>query len=233
MKHLKYAEASKCERCIRYQNCVAAQLLASTPYIKTINSYLLSAHEHLYHAGDELSALYIIKSGAIKNYVTHNDGDEQILNFLIPGDILGLDGLDTQQYASSAIALQTSAVCAIPLQQFRNILAELVPSWLIKLATDNLSKQGRNIALLNKKKAKARIAAFLMDMADNYKSLGCSDKNFELSMSRDDIGNYLGLASETVSRTLTQLQQEGSVKMERRNVTIINAPHLSEMAQHR
>jgi CRP/FNR family transcriptional regulator len=180
-----------------------------------------------------LSALYIIKSGSIKSYVTHNDGDEQILNFLIPGDILGLDGLDTQQYGSSAIALQTSAVCAVPLQQFRSILAELVPGWLIKLATDNLSKQGRNITLLNKKKAKARIAAFLIDMADNYKSLGCSDKSFELSMSRDDIGNYLGLASETVSRTLTQLQQEGSVKMERKNVTIINAPYLSEMAQHR
>jgi len=233
MKDYKQEVSKGCERCIWNNSCIGSKLLEYAPYIKIFQSHILSVNDHVFNTGDTLSTLYVIKSGAIKIYVTNHSGDEQILNFSLPNDVIGLDGYDSDQYVSSAIALQTSSVCAIPLVEVKKILNEVVPEWLLKLALDNFKRHGRNISLLNKKKAKSRMAAFLIDTADNCKSLGCSGKNFELSMSRDDIGNYLGLASETVSRTLTQLQQEGWVKMERRQVTIVDIPHLSEAAQHR
>ena len=197
-----------------------------------LHSHIYRGAEHVFHAGNNMEAVYIVKSGAIKSYITNHAGEEQILNFYTPGDVLGLDGLATKKYTSSAYTLQTSAVCAIPIQQLEKILTHLLPDGLLKLTIEKLKRDSRNVALLNKKNAKTRIAAFLLDIAENCKAHGYSPKDFALSMSRDDIGNYLGLASETVSRTFTKMQESGWVKLDRRRVTIVDAPHLYQLADN-
>ena len=113
MKDYKQEVSKGCERCIWNNSCIGSKLLEYAPYIKIFQSHILSVNDHVFNTGDTLSTLYVIKSGAIKSYVTNHSGDEQILNFSLPNDVIGLDSYDSDQYVSSAIALQTSSVCSI------------------------------------------------------------------------------------------------------------------------
>jgi CRP/FNR family transcriptional regulator len=201
------------------------------PNLKSIHSQLFSSNDHVFRLGDPLENLYVVKSGSVKTFITNQIGEEQILNFYGPGDILGLDGLPYKQHASAAQSLETSSICAMPIHKLEEAFTQLIPHWLVDFALNKIKEDSQNIYLLGKKNANTRIAAFLLKVAKNNKVIGCSDSEFYLSMSRDDIGNYLGLASETVSRTLTQMRKEGCVNLDRRHVTIIDSKHLHTIAE--
>ncbi len=226
-----YNSVDSCSVCVRQKTCIAFKVKKSVPSLKIIDSLLFRAHDHIFRVGDTLENLYVVKSGSIKTFITNQAGEEQILNFHGPGDILALDGLPSIQHSSSAISLVTSSVCALPINKLREVFEQLVPSWLVDFAMNKFKQENSNIYMLGKKNANTRIASFLLQVSENHKMLGCSDTEFDLSMSRDDIGNYLGLASETVSRTLTSMRKKGCVKLDRRHITIVDTHHLQILAE--
>lgn len=220
-----------CSVCVRQESCIAIKVKRYAPSLKIIHCQLYRANEPLFLVGDRLECLYVVKSGSFKTFITNQAGEEQILNFNGPGDILGLDGLPFNRHASTALSLATSSVCAVPLYELEATLEKLFPPWLTEFAMKKLKQENANICLLGKKNANTRIAAFLLKVSENYKSLGCSDTEFDLSMSRDDIGRYLGLASETVSRTLTNMSREGYLQLDRRHIKIVDTKHLHTLAE--
>lgn len=220
-----------CSTCVRSSNCIACKIKNYIPSIKFIPSELFRTNDHLFCAGDKLEGLYLVKSGSFKTFITNQTGGEQILDFYASGDILGLDGLPFNQHTSTAVSLETSSVCTIPLAKLEAAFEQLLPHWLMEFAMNKLTKESKNTYLLGKKNANTRIASFLLKFAENNKVLGCSDTEFDLSMSRDDIGNYLGLASETVSRTFSEMRKNGCVKLDRRHVTIVDTEHLQTLAE--
>jgi len=221
-----------CSLCVRQKDCIAYKVKKSASSLKITNSQLVRVNDHIFREGDKLENLYVVKSGSIKTFITNQSGQEQILNFHGPGDILGLDGLPFNQNMSTAISLETSSVCALPIHQLKEVLEQLIPSWLIEFAMSKLKQKNNNIYMLGKKNANTRIASFLLKVSENHKMLGCSDTEFDLSMSRDDIGNYLGLASETVSRTFTSMSKKGCVKLDRRHIMIVDTQHLQVLAKN-
>jgi len=220
-----------CRTCVRSSDCIACKIKNYIPSIKSIHSELYRTNERLFCAGDKLENLYVVKSGSFKTFITYQTGGEQILNFYTSGDLLGLDGLPSKQHTSTAVSLETSSVCAVPMYKLAEIYQQLLPQWLIEFAMNKLTKESKNTYLLGKKSAHTRIASFLLKLSENNKVLGCSDREFDLSMSRDDIGNYLGLASETVSRTFSDMRKKGCVKLDRRHVTIVDTQDLNVMAE--
>ena len=220
-----------CSTCARQGDCIVCKIKNFSLSLKPIHSQLFRTNDHLFRVGDKLGNLYVIKSGSVKTYITNHTGEEQILNFYGPGDILGLDGLPSNQYVSTALSLETSSACAVPLYKLEEAFEQLVPHWLIEYAMDKLKQESKNINLLGKKNANTRIASFLLKLSENQKMLGCSETEFDLSMSRDDIGNYLGLASETVSRTLTNMSRKGCVELDRRHIKIVDTKHLHTLAE--
>lgn len=226
-----YASADSCSACARQKDCVVCKIKNHIYSLKTIHSQLFRANEQIFRVGEKLECLYVVKSGSFKTFVTNQIGEEQIINFYGVGDIIGFDGLPFNQYMSSAVSLETSSACALPVGKLEEAFEHLIPHWLIEYARNKLAQENEKIYLLGKKSANTRIAAFLLQLSTNYKMLGCSDTDFNLSMSRDDIGNYLGLASETVSRTLTHMKKKGCVKLDRRHVTIVDPQHLQRLAE--
>jgi CRP/FNR family transcriptional regulator len=225
-----YNSEDACKVCARRTNCIVFNIKKYAPSLKTINSQLFRVNDPIFRVGDHLENLYVVKSGSIKTFVTSQSGEEQILNFHGPGDVLGLDGLPFNLYSSTAISLETSSVCAVPVFKLEEVLAQIMPLWLIEFTKSRLKQENKNSYMLGKKNANTRIASFLLNMSENHKVQGCSHTEFDLSMSRDDIGNYLGLASETVSRTLTGMKKNGCVMLDRRHIKIVDTKHLQILA---
>jgi len=220
-----------CSTCVRQNDCIVCKIKKYSINLKPVHSQLFRANDNIFRVGDKLENLYVIKSGSVKTFTSNQIGEEQILNFYGPGDILGLDGLTTNEHTSSALSLETSSACAVPLYKLEEAFEQLVPRWLIQYAMDKLKQESKNINLLGKKNANTRIASFLLKLSENQRLLGCSETEFDLSMSRDDIGNYLGLASETVSRTLTSMSKNGCVRLDRRHIKIMDTQHLQMLSE--
>lgn len=220
-----------CSTCVRQNDCIVCKIKKFSISLKPIHSQLFRTNDNLFRVGDKLQNLYVLKSGSVKTYITNHTGEEQILNFYGPGDVLGLDALPSNEHVSTALSLETSSACAVPLYKLEEAFEQLVPSWLIEYALNKLKQDSKNINLLGKKNANTRIASFLLKLSENQKMLGCSETEFDLSMSRDDIGNYLGLASETVSRTLTNMSRKGCVQLDRRHIKIIDTQQLHTLAE--
>ena len=196
IQNLGLAESSSpCSTCMLRKNCIISRSKNDTDE-KSLHlahrSLLIKSNQHLYFNSDKLESVYVVKSGSFKSYLVNSKGDEQIIEFHLPGDILGLDALSTHQFESSAVALETSSVCAIPSSQLEHLIERQVPDWIMDLLMGKLMQQQRSLSALGKKNAKRRIATFILDLSENYQALGYSGKSMKINMSRHDIGNYLG-----------------------------------------
>jgi CRP/FNR family transcriptional regulator len=180
--------------------------------------------QHLYRAGDPFDMLYVVRSGTLKVSIAAEDGEEQITGFHFPGEITGLDGIDTQHYRSSAVALETASICAFPYRRFAALCKEF-PA-LQESAWQQMSQEissGQQLLLtMGRKDAEARLATFLLTVSERLKRLGYSATEFRLAMARQEIGDYLGLTLETVSRVFTRFQQAGLLRRDRRFVKIVD-----------
>lgn len=187
--------------------------------------------DYLYRIGTRLKALYIVKSGFIKVYVSTTYGEEQILGFHLPGELVGLDALGTNAHRCDAVALDTSRVCELPAAKISEIcrLSPKIRRQLNRLMGRQLSYVQEMLLLLGKKSAEGRVAAFLLNMSTRFKERGFPDHEFHLNMSRHDIANYLGLAVETVSRVFSRFQEEGLLKVRARNVQICDSERLHQL----
>ncbi|MEJ8836063.1 helix-turn-helix domain-containing protein [Ramlibacter sp. AN1133] len=180
--------------------------------------------EALYHEGDRFQFVYAVRSGTFKSTLNLRDGREQVTGFQIAGELLGLDGLASGKHASSAIALEDTEICAIPYAHLTE-LATVSPDLHIALSrmmSREIVREHGLMMLLGSMNAEQRLAAFLLNMSQRLKARGYSATEFHLRMMRVDIGSYLGMKLETVSRTFTAFQQQGLLKVDKKHVKILD-----------
>jgi CRP/FNR family transcriptional regulator len=191
-----------------------------------------SPGQHIYRQGDALQSIFFVKTGAVKTYLVAEDGCEQIERFLMPGDMLGFDGLESGRHTESAIALDSTALCEVPFEQLKlncvqepKIMQRLLEEFS-RLLTENVKLR----LLTSQRPAGERLASFLVQIIDRMAARGLDTRSIHLPMSRYDIGNYLGIASETVSRLFTRFERMGLVEVERRDVQIRDIDRLRREA---
>jgi CRP/FNR family transcriptional regulator, anaerobic regulatory protein len=192
----------------------------------------LQRGQDLFTTGTQFTSLYAVRSGAIKAYNIDENGDEQVIGFFLPGEILGLDAIDAEKHVSSAKALETSAICEIPFSQVESLSSKIhnLQAHMYRILSREIRQDQELQMLLGKKTAEERIGTFLMNLSLRYEQRGLSSTRFRLAMARTDIGNYLGLAVETVSRVFTRLQNNNVLRVEGKEVEILDRHHLCSVA---
>jgi CRP/FNR family transcriptional regulator len=222
-------KAVSCQVCDSAGGCLAKDMLVNHRHPdRTLKSNRgIKAGEHIFREGDISNALYVVRSGSVKSYLISNDGEEQVLGFYLPGDVFGLDGSEEHGRMSSAVTLETSTVCRLPIEDLDE---NGISKQLLRLTSSQLLRDHNLVLMLARKDADGRLASFITDLSRRYQARGYSAMAINLSMSRQDIGNYLGLAVETVSRTLTRFQDSGLISVRRRSVEILDLKSLQAIA---
>lgn len=175
----------------------------------------LAKGEFLYRQGQPLEYVYAVRNGTLKTFTLTRHGEEQITGFHIPSEVVGLASFGLEQYQTSAMALETTHVCAIPMDQLENLSAQLpeLRRQLMRMMSREIRDDQQMMLLLSKKNAEERLASFLVSLAQRFKRRGYSDRQFRLTMPRSDLANFLGLALETVSRTFTRFQRQNLIQV--------------------
>jgi len=197
------------------------------------NKRPLSTDEFLYSQGSEGESLYAVKSGSFRSFITNAEGVEQTIGFYLPGELMGLDALQFGRFTCSIVALETATVCELPLSHLKELCTEIpgLQTQLIRVLGKEIASDHAKILLLGHRSAKARMATFLLMLSLRYGALGFSSTEFNLSMRRHDIANFLGLTIETVSRQLAELNKHGIISIERRSVQINNLDLLKSIVE--
>ncbi|MCH8104237.1 MAG: helix-turn-helix domain-containing protein [Proteobacteria bacterium] len=222
-----------CKDCRLRKFCLAADLnVKELGMFEGITQHRRSLERgaRVFHIGDRFNTLYTVRTGSLKTYTLTPDGREKIIGFYLPGDLIGLDAMGSGIHGSSAEVLETTTLCAIPFNRMSSIQSKSLQQRLLNLASEQIQTRDRHITLLGKERADQRLASFLVHLADRFKALGYSAKQFNLSMSRADIGNYLNLAIETVSRVFAKLRSSGLINVDRRQLRINNLEKLRCLA---
>lgn len=186
--------------------------------------------EHIFREGDEFVAIAAVRAGTVKTSVHDASGHEQVLGFHLPGEIIGLNAIHGARYPCDAIALDTVMLCRFSFPKMA-LLATRMPglqAQLFRLLSQDI---GKAALLAGDYSADQRMAAFLVALSRRYAQRGFSATRLHLTMTRTDIANYLRLAPETVSRVLKRLQDEGLVRVERRELEIGDLPALEDLAR--
>jgi CRP/FNR family transcriptional regulator len=194
----------------------------------------LQRGEHLYHKGDKFRGIIAVKAGTAKTVTYDGRGNEYITGLLLPGELLGFDALATDHHTCSAIALETLSYCELPSDQLDE-LCHKVPNLLRELFRHASARldEATEQAVTTKQPSEERVAAFLLDLSNRLQERGFSPVNFKLSLTRQEIGNYLGLALETVSRTLRLFQDQGFIDVHHRYVHINDLTSLKHICAYR
>ncbi len=187
----------------------------------------------LFRQGSDFDCVYAVRSGSLKQVTTEGSGEDQLTNFYLPSELVGLDAIDEDRYPGTVVALETTTVCEIPFDRLDR-LSEALPELrgqLYRSMSKELRDDRRMMRLLSRKTADQRLASFFAGLSVRFRRRGYSPYSFRLSMSRADIGNYLGLAVETVSRILGRFQGQGLVAVSGREVNILDLPALTRLAE--
>ncbi len=185
----------------------------------------------LFHQGGSFTALYVVRSGSLKTFVEGSDGDLQILGFHLPGEILGIGGLTSDHYSSSAQALERSSICELPYTQLRTV-SSVVPALhdqLMRVISREVVAEQGHMVMIGKQNAQRRLAIFLRSLADRYGRLSRDPSALILPMSRYEIANYLGLVIETVSRLFSRMEAAGILAVNRKSVRILRPDLLEQL----
>jgi len=222
---------NKCINCSRAQMCLAQSLegedLAAFDEIVK-HSKKLNRGDFLYQAGDKFESIYVIRSGSIKTFIDDEEGREQILGFSIQGDVVALDGATMNVYPTTAQALETTHVCEIPFGRYMELAAKIPALYqqLLKQMSNQIRDEEEHTLLIGTKNAEQRLASLLINFSNRYAARGFSKNEFNLYMSRRDIGNYLSAAMETVSRLFSRLQANGLIEVHGKLIEIKDTERL-------
>jgi CRP/FNR family transcriptional regulator len=189
--------------------------------------------DYLYRQEDQCHSLYAVKSGSFRSFITNPDGSEQTIGFYLPGELMGLDSLKNGRFHCSVVALETATVCELPLPRL-NELSNKIPSLqaqLMRVIGTQIVSDHDKIVLLGNRSATEKMATFLLMLSQRYGALGFSSTEFNLTMRRHDIANFLGLTIETVSRQLASLNKKGVVTVKQRGVHIDNMDSLKTIVE--
>ncbi len=191
---------------------------------------MIQKGEYIYRQGDEFNCIVAIKSGSAKLVANDVQGNEYILNVLLPGELIGFDGLYHSQYNSSAVALEATSFCELPADQLETLCMK-VPSIfreLFKHSSEAINDT-QNQLINSKCTAEEKLAIFLTGLSDRLKKRGFSSLQFNIPLTRQEMGGHLGLTLETVSRMLKQFQNQGLISVKRRYIEIYDLQGLRDI----
>ncbi|GGY27544.1 fumarate/nitrate reduction transcriptional regulator Fnr [Paludibacterium paludis] len=191
----------------------------------------LKRGEFLFRSGENFKSLYAIRTGFFKTCVSSQDGREQVTGFLMSGELMGLDGISSSVHGCDAIALEDSEVCELPFSRMES-LGRDIPSLqhhFFRLMSREIVRDQNVMLLLGNMKAEERLAAFLLNLSQRLSSRGFAANDFVLRMSREEIGSFLGLKLETVSRTLSKFQQQGWITVDHKHIQLVLPEQLKEL----
>ena len=190
--------------------------------------------DHLYRAGEVFDSIYAIRSGFFKTDVLLEDGRDQVTGFQMTGELIGLDGICTEHHTCNAIALEDSEVCAIPFHRLESISREIhtLQHHVHKVMSREIVRDHGVMMLLGTMRAEERLAAFLLNLSQRFTARGFSPSEFNLRMTREEIGSYLGLKLETVSRAFSRFQEEGHIAVQQKHIRILDVDGLKALMNH-
>lgn len=191
----------------------------------------LQPREGVFLSGEPFTSIYAVRSGSIKSFCIDADGREQVTGFYFPGQLFGWDGLANEHYQNTAIALETTSLCEIPYEKLDN-LGNSIPSvqkYVMKLISREINADQQLIALLAGNSAQQKLASLLLSISDRLVQQKLSSTRLWLPMSRGEIGNYLGLTVETVSRVLGHFQRKKYLAVNKKEIEILNKKALRDL----
>ena len=226
---------TRCEDCALFSLCFAQELTDEER--SEINRVVrrrqpVDRNEHLFHGGQSIKSVSVVRSGSVKAYQLSADGDEIVSGFYLPGEIIGLDGMSGQKHPGFAVALENSRTCDIP---FRDFVAMLEKSpklnqVMLRLLSEEMAETRELLLVVGRLDARTRVALFLLSMSRRLARRQQDPDRFRLTMDRRDIANYLGLTIETVSRTMSAMQREGVIEVRGKLVSLVNRAALEDQA---
>jgi len=189
--------------------------------------------QHLYRAGEIFEAIYAIRTGSFKTDVLLEDGREQVTGFQMTGEILGLDGISNEIHSCNAIALEDSEVCIIPYDKLEVLSRQIegLQHQFHKVMSREIVRDHGVMMLLGSMRAEERLAAFLLNLSQRFAARGFSATEFHLRMTREEIGSYLGLKLETVSRAFSKFQEDGLIAVQQKHIRLFKLPALRQLIQ--
>ncbi|MFC7287502.1 fumarate/nitrate reduction transcriptional regulator Fnr [Herminiimonas glaciei] len=188
--------------------------------------------DYLYRMGDAFTNLYAVRVGHFKTCQINAGGEQQITGFQMTGELLGMDAISTDRHHCNAVALEDSEVCEIPFPRLEELFSTM-PTLLRhfhRMMSQEITREQSVMLLLGNMRAEQRFAAFLVNLASRYMARGYSSTSFQLRMSREDIGNYLGLTIESISRLLSKFKKQGLLKVNNREIELLDLTLLKAMA---
>ena len=220
-----------CSQCSLVELCLPKGLTAEE--LKVFEQIVsrkkpLEKSDYLYRAGDEMTSLYTVKTGAFKANIDSLDGQENIVGFFLPGELMGLDGIASGQYQCDMIALGDAHVCQLSYRDFERVSEKfpVLRQEILSVSSNNMTTAQKMLMFIGKRPVEERLAMFLISISQRFKARGLSESRLQLPMSRHDIANYLGMAPETISRQFKKLQDQDLVSIQNRDLTIKNAAAL-------
>jgi CRP/FNR family transcriptional regulator len=187
---------------------------------------------HLFNSGDPFKYVYAIRAGAFKTYVNSYTGEEQIIAFHLPGELIGLDAINSKIHNSSSVALMPSQICQIPYDRLDELSAEIkgLRNQIMKLLSKEITENQALLLLLGQKKSKERMAALLVNLSSRYAARNLPSDLITLPMSRSEMANYLGMTIETVSRILKEFKEKEFIQINGKQVFLKNITSLKHIA---
>jgi CRP/FNR family transcriptional regulator len=185
----------------------------------------------LFRTGEGFQSLYAVRTGFFKTCVGSEDGRDQVTGFQMAGELLGLDGIGTERHTCDAVALEDSQVCVIPFSQLEDLSREVsdLQRQFHRIMSREIVREHGVMLLLGSMRAEERLAAFLLNLTQRLQSRGFSASALILRMTREEIGSYLGLKLETVSRTFSKFQDEGMLEVKQRQIRILDQDGLQRL----
>ena len=183
---------------------------------------------YLFTTGETFTSLYAIRAGFFKTSVTTEDGRDQVTGFQMAGEIIGLDGIVNDQHTCDAIALEDAEVCVMPFDRIEELSREVnaLQHHVHKIMSREIVREHGVMLLLGSMRAEERLAAFLLNLVQRLQARGFSKSELVLRMTREEIGSYLGMKLETVSRTFSKFAEDKLIEVKQRNIHILDADAL-------
>jgi len=223
-----------CSNCNMRELCMPVGL--SEPELQRIDDLIgtrrkVKRNETLFRNGEKFSSLYAIRTGFFKTCMATEDGRDQVTGFQMAGEIMGLDGIVNDFHSCDAVALEDAEVCVMPFDKIEELSREVtsLQHHVHKIMSREIVREHGVMLLLGSMRAEERLAAFLLNLVQRLHARGFSQSELILRMTREEIGSYLGLKIETVSRTFTKLVEDGVLEVKQKNLRILKPEALRDL----
>lgn len=229
-----HALKASCSNCSLRELCLPVELSSNEmAKLDTVirQSRKVSRGETLFHAGETFRALYAVRTGFFKTTVASQDGREQVTGFHMSGELMGLDGISANQHGCDAVALEASEVCELPFARLEELSRDIptLQMHFYRVMSREIVREQNVMLLLGNMRTEERLAAFLLNLSLRLSRRGFAANDFILRMNREEIGSFLGLKLETVSRALSKFQQQGWLAVDNKHIQLLQPDALKAL----